>query len=82
MDHGFKLYTVATGLSQGTDGLQHYYCTEIDYCTLPRLEGSRFIIIAPYRILEGSGFIDSAHYRTWHDYCAGINYCTLPDIGG
>ena len=66
MDHGFKLYIVTTGLSRGTDGLQHYYCAEIDYCTLPGLEGSRFIIIAPYRILilEGSGFIDSAHYRT------------------
>ena len=79
MDQDFDLYTVATGLSWGTDGLRHNYCVRIDYCTLPEIgQGSGFINYAPYRILEGrenmisapyqrlegSIFMDSAHYWT------------------
>ena len=39
MDHGFELYTVATRLSWGTDGLQHDYCAGIDYYTLLGIGG-------------------------------------------
>ena len=68
MDHMFELYIVATGLSRGTDRLRYDYCVGIDYCTLPDiLEGSGFMISAPYRRLEGNRFMDSVHY------CTGID---------
>ena len=63
MDHSFELYTVATRLSQGTDGLRHDYCAGIDFAPYRILDGSGFIIISPYRILEGSEFMISVPYR-------------------
>ena len=39
MDHGFEQYTVAIGLSRGTDGIWHDYCIGNDYYTLPDIGG-------------------------------------------
>ena len=39
IDHDFEQYTVATGLSRGTDGLRHDHCAGINYCTLPDIGG-------------------------------------------
>ena len=63
MDHGFEQYTVAIRWSWGTDGLLHITAQRLIIAPYRILEGSGFIIIAPYQILEDMRFIIIAPYR-------------------